>query len=83
MIDPGILDDFAKRLSDIIPDSAQGLRHDVEKNVRAVINSTFTKLDLITREEFEVQKNVLARSRTKIEALEQQLTELETRLQEK
>jgi BMFP domain-containing protein YqiC len=81
-MDPKTLDDFAKRLAEIVPQSARDLHQDIEKNLRAVITSTFNKLNLITREEFEIQQNVLLRTRNKVENLEQQVAALESQLQQ-
>ena len=53
---------------------------DIEKNVKAMLSQGFSKLDLVTREEFDVQMQVLAKTRAKLEALEAQVAELETRL---
>lgn len=53
---------------------------DLEKNMKAMLNQGFTKLDLLTREEFDVQAEVLARTRAKLEALEARVAELENRL---
>jgi BMFP domain-containing protein YqiC len=53
---------------------------DIEKNVKAMMTQGFSKLDLVTREEFDIQAQVLAKTRTKLEALEARLAELETRL---
>jgi BMFP domain-containing protein YqiC len=50
---------------------------DVEKNLRALLSSTFSRLDLVTREEFDVQREVLVRSREKITQLEARISELE------
>ncbi len=50
---------------------------DLEKNLRALLASTFSRLDLVTREEFDVQREVLARTRAKLEELEAKLAELE------
>jgi len=50
---------------------------DIEKNLRALLASAFSRLDLVTREEFDVQREVLARTRAKLEALEARLAELE------
>lgn len=50
---------------------------DIEKNLRAALSGVFAKLDLVTREEFDVQREVLARTRAKLEALEARITELE------
>jgi BMFP domain-containing protein YqiC len=53
---------------------------DIEKNVKSMMTQGFSKLDLVTREEFDIQAQVLAKTRSKLEALEQRLAELETRL---
>jgi BMFP domain-containing protein YqiC len=53
---------------------------DIEKNVKAMMSQGFSKLDLVTREEFDVQSQVLAKTRAKLEALEQRLAELEQKL---
>jgi ubiquinone biosynthesis accessory factor UbiK len=53
---------------------------DVEKNVRALMSQGFSKLDLVTREEFDIQAQVLAKTRAKLEALEARVTELEAQL---
>ena len=82
MIDPKILDDFAKRLAEVVPQSARDLHQDIEKNLRAVITGTFNKLNLVTREEFEIQQNVLQRTRSKVEKLEEQIAELENQAQQ-
>ena len=80
MPDSRILDDIARRLSDAMPASAKAVQDDLEKNLRAAAQATFAKLDLVTREEFDVQRNLLARSRAKIELLEKQMSELEAKL---
>lgn len=73
-MDRKILDDINERLREIL---AQSPAADLEKNVRAMLNSVFARLDLVTREEFDVQRQVLARTREKLERLEIQLSELE------
>jgi len=83
MLDAKLLDDIAKRLSSAVPASAKAVQADVEKNLRAATQSVFSRLDLVTREEFDVQRKVLARSRSKIEHLERQVAELEARLLKK
>ena len=83
MLDAKLLDDIAKRLSSAVPASAKAVQADVEKNLRAATQSVFSRLDLVTREEFDVQSKVLARSRSKIEQLERQVAELEARLLKK
>ena len=83
MLDAKLLDDIAKRLSSAVPASAKAVQADIEKNLRAATQSVFDRLDLVTREEFDVQCKVLARSRSKIEQLEKQVAELEARLLKK
>lgn len=80
MLEKRIFDDIARRLSGAIPASAQAVQDDLEKNLRAATQAAFTRLDLVTREEFDVQRKVLARSRAKIELLEKQVAELEAQL---
>ncbi|HEX8610571.1 MAG TPA: accessory factor UbiK family protein [Telluria sp.] len=53
---------------------------DIEKNVKSMMTQGFSKLDLVTREEFDIQAQVLAKTRAKLEALELRVTELEERL---
>ncbi|MBI3231393.1 MAG: accessory factor UbiK family protein [Burkholderiales bacterium] len=53
---------------------------DIEKNVKAMMTQGFSKLDLVTREEFDIQTQVLAKTRSKLEALEARVAELEARL---
>lgn len=77
MIDLKAIDDLARRLNDLVPPGLEGARADLEKNFRAALQAGFSRLDLVTREEFEVQKAVLRRTREKLEALERQLEQLD------
>lgn len=77
MFDSKTIDDIANRLANAIPPSFNHLKEDVEKNFHAVLQSALARLDLVTREEFEVQKAVLAKTRQKFEALEQRVAEME------
>ena len=79
MIDPKAFDDLAKRFTEALPPSVRQFQADMEKNVHAALQATFAKLDLVTREEFEVQQGVLARTRAKLEELEKQVAELEAK----
>ena len=74
MIDTKILDQIVHSLRAVLP---LHLAQDVEKNLRATLVSVFDRLNLVTREEFEVQSAVLARTRAKLETLEKQVAELE------
>ncbi|MES9833421.1 MAG: accessory factor UbiK family protein [Candidatus Thiodiazotropha sp. LLP2] len=77
MIDSKLIDDLAQRLSSALPAGIQTLQGDVKKNLRAGLESGLAKLDLVTREEFEVQSAVLSRTREKLKHLEQQVKALE------
>lgn len=67
------IEDLARRLAESVPEGLRAVREDLESNFRAVLRSGLGKLDLVTREEFEVQQAVLARTREKLEALEKRL----------
>ena len=71
------VEDIARRLAESVPEGLRSMRDDLEKNFRSVLRASLAKLDLVTREEFEVQEAVLARTREKLEALEAQVKELE------
>ena len=75
--DPRFLEDLAKRLSEAMPPQLAALKSDVEANFRSVLQSGFAKLELVTRQEFDVQAGVLARTREKLTALEGRLAALE------
>ena len=77
MINAQIIDEIANKLADAMPQGVTELQDDVEKNVRAVLQNTFTKFNLVSREEFEVQTRVLAQTRTRLEELEKRIDELE------
>lgn len=77
MLDPKHLDDLAKRLSGSLPKGLQALQEDINRTIRASLEGGLAKLDLVTREEFDVQSAVLARTRVKLEKLEVLVAELE------
>ncbi len=78
MIDPKLFDDLAKRLSDAVPTGLKDVRDEMEKNFRSILQSAFAKMDLVTREEFDVQAGVLARTRKQLDDMEKRLKSLET-----
>ena len=73
------VENIASKLADSVPESLRAVRDDLEQNFRAVLRASLAKLDLVTRDEFEVQQAVLARTREKLKALEAKLKELEER----
>lgn len=80
MLDPKHLDDLAQRLSGSLPKGLQALQEDIGHNLRASLEGGLAKLDLVTREELDVQAAVLARTREKLEKLEAVVAELEQQL---
>jgi hypothetical protein len=76
-MDPRSLDDLARRLAASMPAGLSAMREDVEANFKAVLQSGLAKLDLVTRQEFEVQCGVLRRTREKLEALEARVAAME------
>jgi BMFP domain-containing protein YqiC len=71
------VESIARKLADAVPEGLRSIREDLEKNFRSVLSSSLSKLDLVTREEFEVQEAVLAKTRDKLEVLEARLQELD------
>jgi BMFP domain-containing protein YqiC len=71
------IDELARRLADSLPGGLKALREDAEQNFRAVLQAGLSRLDLVTREEFDVQAAVLKRTREKLAALEARLEKLE------
>ncbi len=71
------IEELARKLAAAVPEGVRSIQSDLEKNFRSVLQSGLGKLDLVTREDFEVQEAVLQRTREKLEALEQRLSELE------
>ena len=81
MIDLAQLDELARRLSSLVPPGLRESREELQQNFKSVLQAGLGKLDLVTREEFEVQRAVLLRTREKLEALEGTVAELEARHQ--
>lgn len=83
MIKTELLDEMAERLSATLPSGLKQFQTEMEKNFRAVMQGAFSKMDLVSREEFDVQSAVLARTRSKLEKMEKQVSKLEALLKEK
>ena len=80
MIDLKSIDDLARRLSALVPPGLKDAGADLEQNMKATLQAGLARLDLVTREEFDVQRAVLLRSREKIDALERAVQVLEAKL---
>ena len=76
-LDSTALDDLARRLAGSVPESLRAFGRDLEGNFKAVLQAQLSKLDLVSRQEFDVQAALLARTREKLVALEQRLQEIE------
>ncbi|HWS61245.1 MAG TPA: accessory factor UbiK family protein [Steroidobacteraceae bacterium] len=79
-LDSTSLDDLARRLADAVPESVRSFGRDLEGNFKAVLQAQLSKLDLVSRQEFDVQAALLARTQAMLTALEARLKELETKL---
>jgi BMFP domain-containing protein YqiC len=80
MIDLKAIDDLARRLNDLVPPGLKDARADLEQNFKATLQAGLGRLDLVTREEFDVQRAVLMRTREKIDALERAVEIMEAKL---
>lgn len=80
MLDPKQLDELARRFTNNLPSGLRDLHQEVEKNTRTALQSAFARMDLVTREEFDAQAKVLARTRARLEDMERQIEALEARL---
>ncbi|KPK19872.1 MAG: phosphoheptose isomerase [Betaproteobacteria bacterium SG8_41] len=74
MAETKLFEELDRRMKEVL---AQSPAKDLEKNLRALLTGAFSRLDLVTREEFDVQREVLARTRAKVEELEARVAELE------
>ncbi|AVQ08578.1 TPA: accessory factor UbiK family protein [Xanthomonas vasicola pv. zeae] len=77
MIDFNQLDDLARRLSDLVPPGLRQSREELQSTFKGALQAGLGKLDLVTREEFDVQRAVLLRTREKLDALEQTVAAME------
>jgi len=77
MIDARVIDEISKNVEQYLPDSLKTVKGDVEKNVRSALQGSFEKLDLVTREDYEIQLAIVAKLRARLDALEQRVDALE------
>ena len=80
MLDPKQFDELARRFSESLPPGMREFQQEVEKNVRAAMQAAFARMDLITRDEFDAQAKMLARTRARLQELEKQVAALESAL---
>ncbi|MDZ7750482.1 MAG: accessory factor UbiK family protein [Gammaproteobacteria bacterium] len=77
MVNPSVFDKLADRIAAAIPDDAKMLREDLNRTVRLAVSNGLSRLELVTREEFDVQTELLERTRARLEALEARVQALE------
>jgi BMFP domain-containing protein YqiC len=77
MIDTKFIDDLARQISETIPAGFKDMQEDVQKNIHTLLQGALSRLDLVTREEFDAQSQVLARTREKLEQLEKTVSGME------
>ncbi len=81
MFDPKKLEEIAKQVSDAIPEGVKNVGGEVERKVKQILQAQLQKLNMVSREEFDVQANVLLRAREKLTALQKQVSEIENQLE--
>ena len=79
MLDPKKLEDIARQIADSVPPGVKNMAEEAEGKIKQVLQSQLSKLDLVTREEFDIQTQVLIKTREKLEAMEVRLAALEAR----
>jgi len=79
-IDTHALDEIMAKINAVIPDDFKAAKSNVEKNMRASIESALQRLDLVSREEFDIQASMLSKSQQRIQQLEQKIQQLEDKL---
>ncbi|MCF2949876.1 accessory factor UbiK family protein [Paraglaciecola aquimarina] len=77
MLDPKKLEEIAKQITDAVPPEVKNLAEGAEAKVKQVLQSQLSRLDFVSREEFDIQNQVLIRTREKLQALEARISELE------
>ncbi len=83
MINFDFVDKLSEKLSGVLPSGLKEVKEDAQKNFKSILESTFAKMNLVTREEFDAQTAVLRRTREQIVELEKQVSELELVLKNK
>ncbi|WP_137165383.1 ubiquinone biosynthesis accessory factor UbiK [Salinimonas lutimaris] len=79
MLDPKKLEELAKQISDAVPPGVRNMAEGAESRIKQILQAQLSKLDLVSREEFDIQSQVLIRTREKLDAMEARLAELESK----
>ncbi|MCW8956395.1 MAG: accessory factor UbiK family protein [Gammaproteobacteria bacterium] len=79
MIDNATIDSITRKLSSVLPEGVKLVQQDIENNIRSVLEAAFSKMNLVSREEFDVQSRLLTRTLEQLQELERKVSELENR----
>lgn len=82
MFNPQKLEEIAKQVSDALPEGVKNFGNDVDRKIKQVLQAQLNKLDMVSREEFDVQTHVLLRTREKLNEMEEKFAQLEAKLSE-
>jgi BMFP domain-containing protein YqiC len=77
MLKPENLDEIVKQFQSLLPEDMRQTKNDVEKNIKAMMKASFQKVDLVTREEFDIQTELLSKTRSLLDELEEKVKQLE------
>jgi len=80
MIHPEKFDEFVRQFAGLLPEDVQRTKRDIEKNLKSALTASLARMDLVTREEFDIQSELLARTRALVEELEEKIRQLEAEL---
>ncbi len=83
MLDPKKLEEIARQIADSVPPGVKNMAEEAERKIKQVLQAQLSKLDLVTREEFDIQTQVLIRTREKLEAMESRIAALEAQQADK
>lgn len=83
MISPDIIAQIGRQIAEALPQTAKNTQQEIEKNIRAILQIAISKLDLVSRDEFDAQVAVLKRTRGKLEQMELTLSQLEAEIAKK
>lgn len=79
---PKFIEELTQKVCACLPEGLQDLKDDTQKNIKAVVQAGFERMNLVTKEEFDVQRKVLERTKIEVSQLEQQIKQLEEKINE-
>ena len=82
LLNPELLNSLNKTIENLVPDKFAGIKNEIQDAIKSTFREILSKMDLVTREEFDIQSELLSKTRIKLENLEQKLAALETNLKQ-